>query len=52
MVVNPFFPGGQIGGRAAFIELAVNIPADFVGFPFDGIDMKIIGKFFLILQTK
>src|ERR1700721_733488 len=44
MVVDPFRPGRQGGGRDGVKAVAIHQEVDAIGSPLEGIDMIIIGK--------
>ena len=47
MIEHPPGARRKIGWRARFVEVAVDVEADFFGFPFNGENVKIIGNGFL-----
>src|SRR5580658_5393442 len=44
MIENPFAAGGPIGLTEGGVEIGVDVEADGVGGPFDGVEMEIGGK--------
>src|SRR5450631_4579673 len=44
MVVDPLCSFGQVGGSAGGVEVVIDVEADGVRFPFDGEDVKVVGK--------
>ena len=44
MIEDPSGASGEIGGRNGLIKLVIHVEADHPGFPFDSVQVKIVGE--------
>jgi hypothetical protein len=52
MIENPFAAGGPIGLTEGGVEIGVDVEADGVGGPFDGVEVKVIGEILACGKSK